>query len=189
MLILEVLYLQSPRSQENTLKSKPTRLMPEDYFGRDDDDEPPGSSGGTDSDEQQFVPVAQRDAVEEAERGKEPRSAEKEAAKTQVAIVMPDPNNLSEEENVAWDECLRILNHNPKLRVPLAHLMRKFSGKQIFIWDEVEIAIRREKKKLYQSSKRKATVQFVGHHEEPEYVASQEERGRAPPHQYNQRPR
>jgi hypothetical protein len=159
---------------------KPTRLMPEDYFGMDDD-EPPGSFGGTDSDEHQFMPAAQRDAVEEAERGKEPGSAEKEAAETQVSIVMPAPNNISEEEKVAWDECLRILNQNPKLREPPAHLKRKFSGKQIVIWDEVKIAIRREKKKIYQSSKKKATVQLVGHHEEPEYAATQEGRGRAPP--------
>ena len=82
---------------------------------------------------------------------------------------------------------MSVLKEKPMLRVRPGALKRKWSEAQERVWYAVKLAIRKERRRLYQviERKRKATTMSkkarLGHDEEPEFMAASGSRPRAPP--------
>ena len=80
-----------------------------------------------------------------------------------------------------------VLKEKPKLRAPPAALKRKWSEAQERVWYAVKLAIKKERRRLYQLNERKRKAAYrpkkalPGHEEEPEFMAASGSRSRAPP--------
>jgi hypothetical protein len=152
-------------------------------------DELPGSAGGYDSDDPVYIPPAKGDGEGDAagvDKGVEHMNEEDEIGLREAEVVVLPPKSLSEEEKEAWEETVRVLNARPRLRTIPVELRKKWTQKQIRVWEEAKNAMKRERKRQYSASerKRKATVAKTiepGHEEEPEFLAVVGKKPREPP--------
>jgi len=174
----------------NVILPKPTKLVAGDYFQMDVD-ERAGSGGGTDSEAEAEAEVAPLDPCE---ADKSPGAAKEgdDNDNDSFVVVLP-PKSLSADEIEAWQETVAILKTNPKMRVPPPLLKRKWTMAQASVWDVVKLAIKKEKRRLYQVSERKRKAAAmeaksaakkrtqVGHSEEPEFLAATASASRTPP--------
>jgi len=161
---------------------KRTPLCQADYFNMDEG-EPPGSGGGSDFVEPVIVPpnsqVHEPNAVSPTHGGDDNDEGLE-------AVALP-PKDLTSEEIEARHTTVSVLKEKPKLRAPPTALKRKWSEAQERVWYAVKLAIRKERRRIYQVSERKrkaATMSkkaLPGHEEEPEFVAASGSRARAPP--------
>ena len=162
--------------------AKPTALCQADYFEMDEG-EPHGSGGGTDSEEPVIVPPESQVLDLPVES---PAYEGDDHEEGPDVIVLP-PDNLTSEQISSWQTTVAVLKEKPKLRAPPAALKRKWTQAQVEVWYVVKLAIKKERRRLYQASERKRKADAIakkrqpGHDEEPEFMAASGSRARAPP--------
>ena len=92
--------------------------------------------------------------------------------------MIPTPKSLTDKEKEAWEESVRLLNERPQLRGIPAEVKKKWSPKQIIVWENAKMVVKRERKRMYSAAERKKKVVVVvwpveqRHGEEPEVLAA-----------------
>jgi hypothetical protein len=126
---------------------KPSDVSPlrgKDYFRMTN--EPPGSAGGSDSDDHVYIPPAKGDAEGDAvgvDKGAEHMNDEDEIGLREADVVVLPPKSLSEEEKEACEETVRVLNARPRLRTIPVELKKKWTQKQLRVWEKAKNAMKR----------------------------------------------
>ena len=81
-----------------------------------------------------------------------------------VVVAIPTPEYLTNEEEEAWEESVRLLNERPQMRTIPAEV-KKWSQKQIRVWEDAKMAVKRERKRMYSAAEKKiiaaGSVQLV----------------------------